>query len=114
MPPLTTEGRNTFGCYINGEPWVADVPFGAGFSGVKKLEAFYHPIIVNPPREYYFAIRARRTNKDGSLDQTIIIEIENVQDEGTYEIIFRDELYDDVNYNCIERFFELDTFSFHE
>src|SRR5690554_808835 len=26
LPPLTTTGRMTFGCYVNGEPWVAKVP----------------------------------------------------------------------------------------
>ena len=26
LPPLTTSGRMTFGCYVNGEPWVAEVP----------------------------------------------------------------------------------------
>ena len=26
LPPLTTTGRMTFGCYVNGEPWVAEVP----------------------------------------------------------------------------------------
>ena len=26
LPPLTTTGRMTFGCYVNGESWVAEVP----------------------------------------------------------------------------------------
>ncbi len=26
LPPLTTKGAMTFGCYVNGEPWVAKVP----------------------------------------------------------------------------------------
>jgi hypothetical protein len=26
LPPLTNVGAMTFGCYVNGEPWVAEVP----------------------------------------------------------------------------------------
>jgi len=114
LPALTTEGLNTFGCYINGELWVAETPLFSEIAGIRRLEAFYHPILVNPPREHYFAIRAKKTNEDGSLDQTIIIEIENVQDEGTFEIIYSDKFYRDINYSCSEKFFELDTISFNE
>lgn len=30
LPPLTHEGKNTFGCKVNGEVWVAYVPFTVG------------------------------------------------------------------------------------
>ena len=30
LPPLTHEGKNTFGCKVNGEVWVAYAPFTVG------------------------------------------------------------------------------------
>ena len=30
LPPLTHEGKNTFGCLVNGEVWVAYAPFTVG------------------------------------------------------------------------------------
>jgi hypothetical protein len=30
LPPLTHEGKNTFGCKVNGEVWVAHAPFTVG------------------------------------------------------------------------------------
>jgi hypothetical protein len=67
LPPLTTEGLNTLGCYINGEPWVAEIPPLSEIIGFRSLEAFFHPVLVNPPREDYLGMRARRRSKDGSL-----------------------------------------------
>ena len=39
LPAITTEGLNTVGCYINGEIWVAEVPFGAGLGGIRKIQS---------------------------------------------------------------------------
>ena len=41
LPPLTTEGKNTFGCYINGVPWKEGKP---GFNlGGPTLEPVFLP-----------------------------------------------------------------------
>ncbi len=40
LPPLTTEGKGTFGCYLNGEPWVAKW-FLTPPGGPKYLECTY-------------------------------------------------------------------------
>jgi hypothetical protein len=116
LPPLTKEGLNTLGCFINNELWVAEIPPLSEITGIRHLEAFFHPQIANPPRENYFAFKARKTNQSGSLNQVMIAEIENVQSEGTYEIIYSKESYwnrHDDN-NCSEKYFKLDTFSLHE
>jgi len=114
LPPLTTEGLNTLGCYINGEPWVAEIPPLSEITGLRHLEAFFHPVLVNPPRENYLGMRAKRRNKDGSLSQTLIIELLNVQDEGIYNLTYSDKTYRDLSYNCSTQFFKLDTTTLHE
>lgn len=39
LPPLSTEGKNTFGCYINGEPWKHGVP-GLNLGGATLKNSF--------------------------------------------------------------------------
>jgi len=59
LPAATREGKNTFGCLVNGE---AFLPKGSAFSG-PNLECYYQNIIdPNPDRNgYFFGISA--TNK---------------------------------------------------
>jgi len=40
LPPLTHQGKNTFGCLVNGEVWVAYAPFTVG--GTTSLNGSYH------------------------------------------------------------------------
>lgn len=40
LPPLTHEGKNTFGCKVNGEVWVAYAPFTVG--GTSSIEGEYN------------------------------------------------------------------------
>ncbi len=107
MPPLTTEGRNTFGCYINGEPWVAEVPFGAGFSGIRKIEARLNPLTG------YFGISAKKTNSNRSIDQNMVVAIANIEGENVYQS-YPIKLNWDENYNCDYIFFQLDTNFIHD
>ncbi|MBL7827481.1 MAG: hypothetical protein JNJ57_12665 [Saprospiraceae bacterium] len=41
LPPATQEGANTFGCYINGEPWVAEIAPYVLDPSVRKIDAGY-------------------------------------------------------------------------
>ena len=37
LPPITTEGKGTFGCYINGKIFLPKAPFGYGTGGRAEL-----------------------------------------------------------------------------
>lgn len=113
LPPFTTKGLNTFGCYINGEPWVAEIPPLSEIIGLRRLEAFFHQVLVNPPRENYLGIRARKTNQDGSLNQKLILEMLNVQNEGTYNLTYSEDSYWDISFECSDLDYELDTTALH-
>ncbi len=40
LPPITTEGRGTFGCLVNGELFLPDAPLGYGTGVFAELENF--------------------------------------------------------------------------
>ncbi len=46
LPKPTQEGKNTFGCKINGEPWVPDG--GTGFQAIKPITGGFNVIGENP------------------------------------------------------------------
>ena len=105
LPELTTEGLNTFGCYINGELWVAEIPPLSEITGITKLEAFLNP------NSRFFGIRARKTTQDDSTNQRLSVLIENIMGIGVYENKFSPEIYWDVNSSC--QYYELDSNYIH-
>jgi len=62
LPPATQSGANTFGCLVNGVPWVP-----AGSNGTSNLSIDYDPVINNG----IFSIVAYRFNLS-SNDQMIM------------------------------------------
>ncbi|MBU1821002.1 MAG: hypothetical protein KKG00_05760 [Bacteroidetes bacterium] len=46
LPKATQEGRNIFGCKINGKPWVPDG--GTGFQATKPIEGGFYRILTTP------------------------------------------------------------------
>ena len=42
LPPITTEGKNTFGCKVNGEVWIPRTHWASGLSGVHTLTSSYN------------------------------------------------------------------------
>ena len=84
LPPETQEGKNTFGCKINGKNWV---PTGqAGSGGFRKIlavnEGFFQ-IGVDPT--FYLYIR---TYKE---DESVQLFARNVTKPGTYPLIYLTE-----------------------
>ena len=74
LPPITTEGKNTFGCKINGEVWV---PWVHPFSILSKLSSGYD-------NGHFMVVATRRTEDD---DQIMSINIfEKFYNEGEYSI----------------------------
>ncbi|GAA0874929.1 hypothetical protein GCM10009118_13370 [Wandonia haliotis] len=97
LPPLTHEGKNTFGCLVNGEVWVAYAPFTVG--GTIALEGSYHSDIG------YLHLRGNRKNNDLNHNESINLRIENLFSSGTFTFYTNHHVsrglvdYSD-NFNC--------------
>ena len=46
MPPLTSRGANTFGCFINGNPFVGDLQYDPFGREVEYLQTFHILLIM--------------------------------------------------------------------
>jgi hypothetical protein len=101
LPPATQEGKNTFGCLINGNIWV---PYKTDFS--RKLEVWYDPTYRNG------SLRIIAERKKESVDQSITIAIDSLDHLGYYSLNFSGSkiYYDDVIRNCIYDSFDTSVF----
>ncbi|GHB85806.1 DUF6252 family protein [Persicitalea jodogahamensis] len=61
LPKATQEGKNTFGCKINGKPWVPERG-GVLFSSVKPIEGGFYRVLTTP-RSVGIWIRTRDNDK---------------------------------------------------
>ncbi|GAA0874934.1 hypothetical protein GCM10009118_13420 [Wandonia haliotis] len=96
LPPLTHEGKNTFGCLVNGEVWVAYVSYAIG--GSQSLENQYNN------EDSSIHLKALREDDSGNLER-IDIFVKNILNTGYYQVYtFDNELrgFTDYsgNYNC--------------
>jgi hypothetical protein len=64
LPKPTQEGKNTFGCKINGKPWIPNG--GPGFQGAKPIEGGFVQIILSSDSTKT-GIFLRAYAKDGSM-----------------------------------------------
>lgn len=76
LPPITMEGKNTFGCKINGEVWVPDVGKETLFN--EKIAVSYESNQIN--------IHARLNRPDLNRKENIYVTAPNILDTGTYTI----------------------------
>ncbi|MDO8368026.1 MAG: hypothetical protein Q7T20_14585, partial [Saprospiraceae bacterium] len=58
MPCATQVGANTFGCYINGKPWVAEIGHGIYDPLIKKTKSRYDEVGIGAADIYYFYLSA--------------------------------------------------------
>src|SRR5688572_22243113 len=76
LPKLTQEGKNTFGCKVNGKNWVPHG--GGGFGGVQPVDGGYQATYnFNTTRNNVF-IRAYDGNS------SIFLYLRSVEQPGTY------------------------------
>ena len=76
LPPATQEGRNTFGCLVNGEIWIPQ-----GYNGTANLDLSYDPGY----RGGTFNLSAYNYFGNGDDDkQTISIYSDSLKREATY------------------------------
>lgn len=78
LPCLTTEGKNTFGCKVDGVNWVAGTPFSAG--GLVALSGEYDPT------DGGFYLHAIQKNQDGSIYEYINLFGTDIYGTATYEM----------------------------
>lgn len=84
LPELTHEGKNTFGCLLNGEPFVASVDYA--FGGPTAVWAEF----VEDQR--YFSIQGTREFENDDLDN-VSLKAFITDGEGSYEIFFTTDEY---------------------
>ena len=99
LPPITTEGKNTFGCRVNGEVWI---PW-------REFDLFHTAITVS----YHTPtggvnIAAKKKMDDLELFQTISFSSTNIKDIGEYK--YNNATYSDFDTSfCINFAFDFDT-----
>jgi hypothetical protein len=65
LPPATQEGKNTFGCYIDGKPWVAWIDPEILDPSLRSLTGRYDEPGIGMYDRYSLSLNAQRvTNKD--------------------------------------------------
>ncbi|GAA0874935.1 hypothetical protein GCM10009118_13430 [Wandonia haliotis] len=102
LPPLTHEGKNTFGCKVNGEVWVAQMPFSVG--GASEIETEYYPDLAG------VQIVARKKDEDKNIFERLTIVISGFNGENSYLVeTMNNELggFSDFNdnYDCWKYFY---------
>jgi len=59
LPDATQTGENTFGCLVNGEPWVAEIDSGVLDPTIYKIRATYDEIGAGVADNFYFSLSSR-------------------------------------------------------
>ena len=77
LPPLTHEGKNTFGCLVNGEVWVAYAPFTVG--GAIALDGAYHSDVSG------LYLRASRKYNESHIFENIDFAVIGLNTTGVYQ-----------------------------
>jgi hypothetical protein len=86
LPPATQTGANTFGCLIDGKPWI---PNGGGaFSGIKPISA------VNGVENRFLVVSANANIADNS--ETLSICFNDYKVLGEKSLLFDTQKYPDI------------------
>ena len=80
LPCATQTGANTFGCYINGKPWVAEIAPYVLDPGAHKIEASYDEAGYGINYGRFLSVSGRRTND--STDGFIAINLKPITGTG--------------------------------
>ena len=110
LPPLTFEGKNTFGCLIDGEAWVAKVPPLSGLGGSPRTNAVYNSTNGG------FGASGLLKNNEGTIFQKVKLEA-FISGIGTYSIYPFTESFVDAKADCVvylldslnDNFLQIDT-----
>ncbi|NDK56371.1 DUF6252 family protein [Pontibacter fetidus] len=84
LPPATQVGKNTFGCVINKEPYIASETI---FGHVSPVRATYYPSGKETQKEAYLVIQGIDARYDLPIAGDLGIQMVGVTGEGTYQLI---------------------------
>jgi hypothetical protein len=74
LPPITTEGKNTFGCLVNGNVWLPEVT---------PYQMFVYPLTSSYNPNFGFDVKTTKKISN-SIFQGISLQIINLNDTGEY------------------------------
>lgn len=72
LPPITQEGKNTFGCLVNGKAWTPEN--GELIIATPSVRFYYDNINGGE-----FSIIAKKSNVDANVAQEIILAVNNIE-----------------------------------
>ena len=100
LPPITTEGKNTFGCRVNGEIWLPEAPFDLLGSG--KIDVYYniHTGGLN--------ITGRKKIEEEGIHETVFLSGKGIGETGDFEYKHAHYLNFDGDF-CSDFTFDIDT-----
>ena len=84
LPPATQEGANTFGCYINGEPWVAEIVWYVLDPSLRNIDSRYDEPGVGLYDVYSFSLSARKV--DSFLYEYVTLGMAPVYNAGRFDL----------------------------
>ena len=84
LPPATQEGKNTFGCYIDGKPWVAWIDPNILDPSLRKIDAAYDEPGVGLYDNYSLSLSARMVN--ATLYEYLKIGFQPLHKEGDFNL----------------------------
>lgn len=82
LPAATQEGKNTFGCLVNGE---AFLPEGSAFS-YPKLQCFYQYIDDSFGKGYFFGLNAKNKSSNSLKGIDILTREMEIQEGKVYQL----------------------------
>jgi hypothetical protein len=82
LPEPTQSGENTFGCLINGKPWVAEIGPGVFDPTIRKLESRYDEPGFGITDSYNFRMIANYVSLKDSLSEGFSISFTPVYEAG--------------------------------
>ncbi|MDB5191788.1 MAG: hypothetical protein JWQ96_1351 [Segetibacter sp.] len=81
LPPITQEGKNTFGCLVDGQPWTANT--SDAFLTAPPLRAIYASYrLING--KYFFNLSTKRRNAKEGIASNIDLFIQEANAPGEY------------------------------
>jgi hypothetical protein len=85
LPPATRSGENTFGCLINGKPWVAYIDPKVFDPIIRKLSVDYDEEDTGVSDNFYLSIWATRLSYVDSLHDDLTLNLRPVYSKGKIE-----------------------------
>lgn len=86
LPPATQEGAHTFGCLINGKPWVAHLDPGVFTPSIREITSGYNETVRGVSSDYFFKLISTRITYSDSLDQSFAFFLKPIKSIGIIDL----------------------------